>query len=248
MYIALFNAVPGAIEILYNEEDHVKSISDDYQDISEEWYYEAHYYMLEDYDNADIQSIPGEFKTQEICDDAFDENYDNICFIPDRFKTQEMCDKTVVEDPLNLKYVPDRFKTQEMCDEATKSKPYCINYVPNRFKTQEMCDDAIEEEPYKIHNIPNRFKTVWMCNKAIIRDPIAFKVIPDYLITCDMCTISESYEGGIYKQDVDAYKKRKEQRALIKEQIIAVAWHPDRVTDWCFDEEEKKDLKKLWGE
>ena len=28
---------------------------------------------------------------------------------------------------------------------------------------------------------------------------------------------------------------------------LPVAWHPDRVVDWCFDEEEKRDLRRLWG-
>ena len=29
--------------------------------------------------------------------------------------------------------------------------------------------------------------------------------------------------------------------------LLPVAWHPDRVVDWCVDEEEKRDLRRLWG-
>ena len=29
--------------------------------------------------------------------------------------------------------------------------------------------------------------------------------------------------------------------------LLPAAWHPDRVVDWCFDEEEKRDLRILWG-
>ena len=30
-------------------------------------------------------------------------------------------------------------------------------------------------------------------------------------------------------------------------ELLPVAMHPDRVIDWCFDEDEKGALEKLWG-
>ena len=33
----------------------------------------------------------------------------------------------------------------------------------------------------------------------------------------------------------------------IYEELLPVAWHPDRVYDWCFDEEEKGFLEEMWG-
>ena len=38
--------------------------------------------------------------------------------IPNQYKTQEMCDKVVSEDPFLIVYCPDKYKTQRMCDEA----------------------------------------------------------------------------------------------------------------------------------
>ena len=32
----------------------------------------------------------------------------------------------------------------------------------------------------------------------------------------------------------------------IHEELLPVAWHPDRVYDWCFDEEEKGFLEEMW--
>ena len=46
----------------------------------------------------------------------------------------------------------------------------------------------------------------------------------------------------------NGYKERQAQKAQIKEELMPIAWHPDRYIDWCFDEEEKKDLKQLCGE
>ena len=33
----------------------------------------------------------------------------------------------------------------------------------------------------------------------------------------------------------------------IHEEVLPIAWHPNRVIDWCFDEEEKKSLVEMWG-
>ena len=41
-------------------------------------------------------------------------------------------------------------------------------------------------------------------------------------------------------------KKRKAQKALIKEELIPVTWHPSRWWDWCVHEDDKKDAEKLW--
>ena len=44
----------------------------------------------------------------------------------------------------------------------------------------------------------------------------------------------------------DGYKKRKAQKAKMKEELVPVAWHPSRWLDWCMSEDEKSDVKKLW--
>ena len=41
------------------------------------------------------------------------------------------------------------------------------------------------------------------------------------------------------------HHKRKFYRK-IAEELLPVAWHPDRVYDWCFDEEEKGFLEEMW--
>ena len=38
--------------------------------------------------------------------------------IPDQYKTQEMCDRVVSGNPFFIVYCPDKYKTQKICDEA----------------------------------------------------------------------------------------------------------------------------------
>ena len=128
-------------------------------------------------------------------------------------------------------------RTREMCDQSF-TIDYCLVDIPDRYITQEMCDIAIQEDPANIEYIPDCYKSREMCSRAFEEDPANIEYIPDYFITEEMCRVSS---GG--------YKKRNEQKAIIRRQLLPVAsWHPDRYFDWCFDEEEKCDLKRLWGE
>ena len=53
----------------------------------------------------------------------------------------------------------------------------------------------------------------------------------------------ESLSADIYK----AVHKRRYWKSIDSD-LLPVAWHPNRVVDWCFNEDEKCDLKRLWGE
>ena len=45
----------------------------------------------------------------------------------------------------------------------------------------------------------------------------------------------------------DGYKKRKAQKASIKEELMPIAWHPSRYWDRCMSEDEEKETEKLWA-
>ena len=42
-------------------------------------------------------------------------------------------------------------------------------------------------------------------------------------------------------------KKRKAQKAKIKDELLPVTWHPSKWWDWCVPENEKKETKTLWA-
>ena len=62
------------------------------------------------------------------------------------------------------------------------------------------------------------------------------------------------YDGSEYCGDddnffkwYDSYKKRKTQKASIKEELMPILWHPSRYWDWCMSEDEKKKSPKNCG-
>ena len=134
--------------------------------------------------------------------------------VPDQYKTQEMCNEAVQRIPGVLRLVPDQYKTEEMCNEAVQRIPWVLRLVPEHLKTQEMCNEAVEKNPWMVEHVPDQFVTQKMCDEAVEKSPCALW-----------------YKG---------YEQRKAQKAKIKEELMPVAWHPDRWWNWCVPEHEKK--------
>ena len=87
--------------------------------------------------------------------------------VSDHIKSQELCNEAVEEDPDFLAYTPDRLKTQEMCNRAVPRKPYTLRFIPEHRKTQEMCNDIMRINPAVFYLILDHFKTQGMCIKAV---------------------------------------------------------------------------------
>ena len=119
--------------------------------------------------------------------------------------------------------ISDRSKTQEMCIEAVKVDPLELYYVPDHFKNQKICDAAVREDPFSLQYVPDWFvklKEMWY---------------EDFDNDDDLITW---YEG---------YKKRKAQKAKIKEELMPTAWHHTRMQDWCIAEDEKERTEEIFA-
>ena len=160
-----------------------------------------------------------------------------------------MCDMMCVFDKI---FIPDCFKMQEMCNKAVDEHPWCFRSVPDKFKMQVLCNEAVDKYPANFEYVPDHYIiTREICNKALDEYLCSLGFIPDWFITLKMiengggCCASCDAE---FHDWFNCYKQRKAQKSQIKYELAPIAWHPDRYIDWCVDEEEKKDLKQLWGE
>ena len=66
-----------------------------------------------------------------------------LCFfvfdsIPDQYKTQEMCNSIISEDAFSIRYIPDQCKTQQMCDKAVDDCQVALKFVPDWFVLSKM--------------------------------------------------------------------------------------------------------------
>ena len=79
---------------------------------------------------------------------------------------------------------------------------------------------------------------VGVCSR-LVRDTTANKSM-----ACDDEYCDDDYDELI--EWYEAYQKRKAQKALIKEELIPIAWHPSRWWNWCIPEDEKKETENFW--
>ena len=126
-----------------------------------------------------------------------------------------------------------------MCERSVLLNPSFLQFVPDHFKTQKMCDDSVRDDPYSSKYIPDWFVTregVDMWYDDYYDDD--GNHWDDDAYYCNEDNFFEWYEG---------YRKRKAQKASIKEELLPIAWHPWRYWDWCISEDEKKETEKLWA-
>ena len=171
--------------------------------------------------------------------------------VPDRFLTVEMCQNVVKDDYWRITKVPDWLKTTEMRNEAVKDEASFLRSVSDRLKTQEMCNEAVRREPYTLRYVPDHFKRQKMCEKTVEKDPWSLKYVPGWFLTHQKilrvmkliigrrCMFPHNYDRLI--KWYDSYKKRKAQKAQIKEELMPIAWHPSRL--WYVRGQKKRDRK-----
>ena len=70
--------------------------------------------------------------------------------------------------------------------------------------------------------------------------------VPDWLVTQEMWH-EDFDDDDVLISWRNAYIKRKAQKAKIEEELMAVAWHPNRWWNWCVPEDEKKELEKYFA-
>ena len=82
-----------------------------------------------------------------------------------------------------------------------------------------------------------------MVNKAVRYYLFSFQFVPDWFAAQQQ--IDLWYDKNCVYNDnemikwYDSYKARKSQQAEIKEELLPIAWHPDRMMDWYMSEDEK---------
>ena len=170
--------------------------------------------------------------------------------ILDRFKTQETCNKAVEVGPWQLMYVPNHFKTQEMCKKTVDINPSFLRLIPDHLRTQEMRNKAVYDHPCILGDVPDHFKTQEMCNEAVGWRICRVMYVPDWFITQQQIDLWHDddycHDSAYIIKWYNGYQKRKAQKAKIKEELLPITWHPDRMMDWCMSEGEKKETEKSW--
>ena len=135
--------------------------------------------------------------------------------------------------PVWTREIPENLKTQEMCHEAISIEPYSLAFVLDCFETHEMCDKAVEIDPFILWHVPDNLKTQGMCIRAVEAGLGLLEHVPDWFVIQGQIDL---WHDDDYWHDDDklikwyeGYQKRNAQKASIKEELLPIAWHPDRI-------------------
>ena len=105
--------------------------------------------------------------------------------------------------------------------------PSPLHYVPDHFKAQKMCEKVVEKKPYLLHYDPVHFKTREMCEKVVETGLGLLKYVSDYFVTHQQQKIWRDDDKYCNDHELikwyDEYKKRKAQKASIKEELLPFA-------------------------
>lgn len=128
-----------------------------------------------------IESVPDEFKTEELLKISISYNSMILRDIPEQFLTEELCFIAVKKDCYALKYVPKNLFNEKICLIAVeKDDEYnMIQYVPENLRTEEICKIAVKKNCSSLQYVPENLKTMEMCLIAIQEDTENMKYVPD---------------------------------------------------------------------
>ena len=81
-----------------------------------------------------------------------------------------------------------------------------------------------------------------MCDEAVRKGISSLMYAPDSFVREQQIGPWDDDDFLKWHKDKchDDYQKRKAQKARIKEEFLPIAWHPDRMMDWCMSEDEKR--------
>lgn len=168
-------------------------------------------YVKEIKNGANLNSVPEEFRTYEICELAMRGKRGSLKEVPLKFRDYRMCNIAVNANGANLHYVPDELKDQRMCDIAVNDHTGAYDAVPDKYKTPEMalkvaredwemfeyipekdltyeiCLIAVKKAGYLLEKVPIKFRDYKLCFTAVKRDGWAIKFVPGQHLNYELC-------------------------------------------------------------
>ena len=143
----------------------------------------------------DLQYIPKEYITKELCELAVQKNGLFLNCVPMKLRTQELCKLAVKENGAALGYTPEELKTSELCEIAVQNNGSALRYVPKHLITQELCELAIKENGEALYYVPKEYETKELYELAVKQNGDVLSDVPDELITLELYELAVKQDG-----------------------------------------------------
>ena len=104
--------------------------------------------------------------------------------------------------------------------------------IPHYFKAQGMYTKAIEVNPWQLYYVPDQLKTQGLSNNTVKEEPSSLQYVPDYFVTQKQLKIWHDEDDYCNDDELNkwygGHQKRKSRKAIIKEELLPIAWHQSR--------------------
>ena len=168
--------------------------------------------------------------------------------IPDQYKTQEICDIVISLYPFLIVYCPDKNKTQKMCDEAVDDCLAALKLILDWFFTSKMLenlDNALHaNDDILFYNEDFDKVTFIAYQKHILAADLDKINLDNNFNEYDPDTIIHIRLLAWCSK----FKKCKALKKKINEELMPIVWHPKRSCNLCMSEDEKKEIESVLTE
>jgi hypothetical protein len=141
----------------------------------------------------DIETVPDELLSQEICFNAINSNRFNLKSIPPRFVTQEMCVAASTQFGFKISQVPKQFVTFEICKNALEIGHARVKDLPAKFISTAVKFDRRDAKFFRLPLSDTIFVHCAVVNNSFER--ILFDKLPEKMRTSDMAIVGLSTWG-----------------------------------------------------
>ena len=103
--------------------------------------------------------------------------YTELQLIPEQYRTLEICKQMVNKEIYNIIFVPDNVIEPSMADVQNRYLKDIFKNIPDEYKTQAMCNKAVELDPLNIEFVPNSFRNPGMIVSAYTKNKNVIKFV-----------------------------------------------------------------------
>ena len=94
-----------------------------------------------------------------------------------------------------------------------------------------MCNETIEVSLWQLKYVHDQYKTQSMCDKAVRGDSSTLQFISDWFVTQQQMFVWYDDDYCFHDDEIIEWYEGKAQKASIKEELLPITCHPDRVKD-----------------
>ena len=134
-------------------------------------------------DAWNLQFVPPELRTLDICMTAVQQNCWALQFMPEavQMNNPAICLAAVQQNCWVLQFVPEAVQRQypHIALAAVQGLGMALQFVPEKLRTLDICMTAVQQDAWALQFVPPELRTDEICMTAVQQDAWALQFVPE---------------------------------------------------------------------